>query len=536
VGAKIFLTFLASTFVLFFGITDIIRRLTGKDYVIKVGNNKIGPMEFKLEKSKRLNMLRNRGQDVDDKSLTANIIHQLIWENVIDQATKDFGIIVSDETLQKYISGMNMFRDKDGRFNARLLRGFLQQIQVGEAMFLESSRKDIKSALLKAPFAYISILPESEQFVRANVEKRSLSIVELKPSSFQINEKPTKEELEEFYNNNSDVFVIDETRSLRILELQESSIAKNITIPEDEIKEAYEQSSERDERSFDDMKKELESTLKDEKIQNEVNEITRKIEDALMAGTDVAEVAKQFSLNVITIDEVNPQNRNSKSKGDVIKLPYKDDVIAVAFSVDEGTDSSFSETLDADKNKIYWLLHVDRIVPKHVDTFENSSEKVTKAWIANKQHEKAREMASDFVTKVKEGSLLKQLASQNKKTLDETQPFDRFGKVQDEKNKKFSDVINNVYENAFELGKNEANYKEINESFFVYQVKDVITPKEIDKKDEEKYQQELRAAIVDDLYQQLVSFLSKREGLKINHELLKDINEEVTQESMDDIF
>ncbi|MDR1334562.1 MAG: SurA N-terminal domain-containing protein, partial [Holosporaceae bacterium] len=35
---KIFLSFLALSFVLFFGITTVIQKLRGKDYVVKIGN------------------------------------------------------------------------------------------------------------------------------------------------------------------------------------------------------------------------------------------------------------------------------------------------------------------------------------------------------------------------------------------------------------------------------------------------------------------------------------------------------------------
>ncbi|MDR0632090.1 MAG: SurA N-terminal domain-containing protein [Holosporaceae bacterium] len=532
---RIFLTLLALTFVLFFGISDVIRRLAGKDYVVKIGNVKINPFDLKNEKARRLGMLRGRVKDVNEKDLTANVLHQLIWENIVDQASREYGIIVSDETMKKYISGMSVFRDKEGRFNANMLRGFLQRIQVPEAMFLEASKKDIKNALIKAPFAYISVVGELDQFVRANLEKRKLSIVELRPSSFDISEIPTKEMLEEFYSNNPDLFTIEETRSFRILELGESLIEENIQIPEEEIKDAYDRSAEKEDRSYDNMKKELEANLKQEKIQSEINEVTRQIEDALMAGDDVAEVAKKFHLNVVAIESVSSDNKNERSN-EVIKLPYKDDVLAVAFSIDEGTDSSFSEALDEEKNKVYWLLHVDSIAPKHIATFEKSQDKVLKKWKINKQHEAALELASNFITQVKEGNDLEKLAKENGRVHSLTQSFDRYGKLEDEKNKNFKNTIEKIHEDAFALEKSEANFKEIDGVVVVYQVKNIISPKEIDQKDDAKYKNELRVEMIDDMYQQLVGYLSKKYEIKVNYELLKEINEEVNQNSLEEIF
>ncbi|MDR2107457.1 MAG: SurA N-terminal domain-containing protein, partial [Holosporaceae bacterium] len=353
---KIFLTILALTFVLFFGVSDVIRRLTGKDYVVKAGNCKISPAMLKNEKIKRISATPNRAADTDDKELTMSVMHQLIWESIIKQFSKDFGIAVSDETVKRYIGGMTLFRDKNGCFDAGMLRGFLQKINVSEAAFLESSRRDIREAMIRASFLYVSTAAGSEGFVQANLEKRIVSLVRLTPSSFSIRETPSEEVLKEFHAANPDLFATQEIRSFRVLELSESSVAQNVTVSEEEIREAYEVSAEKEERSFDDMKRGLADNLKQEKVQSEINDLTRRIEDALMAGEDIAETAKQFNLKVMTFKKVKADGKDEKSRPALKNLSYGDDVIAIAFSIDEGTDSSFSEALDNKKNKVYWSV------------------------------------------------------------------------------------------------------------------------------------------------------------------------------------
>jgi peptidyl-prolyl cis-trans isomerase D len=468
--------------------------------------------------------------------MAAKILHQLIWESVVDQAALEYGIIVSDVTIKKYISGMSMLRDKDGRFDANLLRGFLQRIKMPEAMFLESSKKDIKNKLIKTPFVYVSMVPEFNCFYQATLEKRTVFLVELNPNLFKVTETPSQEALKEFFDENVDLFTVEEARSFRVLELPESFLEKNIQISEDDLRDAYEHSPEKEDSSFENMKKELEANLKQEKLQSEANEITRQIEDALMAGDDVSEVAKKFGLNITVVEDVTASNKRGKSS-DVIQLPYKNDALAVAFSVDEGADSSFSESLDAKGNRVYWLLHVDSITPKHAADFENASADVLGEWTIRRQREKAEETAQDFVEKIKGGESLINLAKKKGLMGSETQPFDRFGKLSDEKNTKFKDIIGEIYEDSFILRKAEANYRMINGKAVVYQVNSTIVPKEIDKKDEEKYQKELRTGVVDDMYQQLVSYLSKEKyKVETNDELLKEIDEEVPPLSFDEIF
>jgi hypothetical protein len=475
-------------------------------------------------------MLQEHMQNMNDKDLTAVILHQLILENIVNQAADEYGIFVSDETIKNYIRGMNMFRNKDGSFNAHLLRGFLQRIHVPEAIFLESSKKDIKNMLIKFPFAYISTTPEFYLYMRVKQEKRNLFFVKLKPSSFKITEKPTRETLEEFYKNNPDLFTAEETRSFRILELRESFWEKSIQVSEDEIKEAYDRSTENDERPYEEMKAELESTLKQEKIQSAINDVMRQIEDALV-GDDVNDVVKKYNLNVISVENMNASGKDAKST--VTKLSYKDDVRVVAFSVDEGIDSSFSEAEDAQKNKVYWLLHMDKITPKHVVAYEESAAKVLSEWQTWRQREKAMGIAADLIAKAKEGNSLGKLAAARGLDSHITIAFDRSGQLPKGNVLKYEDIITAVHEDAFKLEKTEANYKEIGEDIVVYQVKDIISSTKIDPEDENTCRLELQSEIVDDMHQQLMDYLSKKYNVKINTEQLRGIDKDSNQNSLE---
>jgi hypothetical protein len=531
---KVFLMVLAVTFVFCFGLSSIIRKYTGKDYLVKIGNVKISLPMFNLEKAKKLNMLRNRSKDVDEKAESSSILHQIIWENVIDLATSDFGFIVSDETIKKYISGMYMFRDKDGRFNAEMLRGFLYKIQVPEPTFIEFSRKDIKNGLIKAPFRYISVQGELDHYIKSRLEKRVLSVVELKPDSFFINEKPSAQELETFFSENPDLFMVDETRSFKILEFMESKIEENIKITEDEMKEAYEISPERESRTYEEMKAEIEADLKQEKAQTEINEKTRQIEDSLMAGGNIEEVAKKFGLNLITVSDVTMTNN------DTLKVKYKNDVLIVAFSTEDGTDSSFSEAADEKGNKLLWLVHVDSITPKRIAEFAKVQNKIQKEWLRKKQMEKAIEIANSFVEQIKAGERLASLASKNAQTYSVTYSFDRNGdwegKRQEEANKndekapkkaprneKFDKIVSEMYKEAFLNSKKTAFFKEIDGVIVIAQVHEIIPAYAIDPNEREKLHASLIRETVEDLYQQLVGYLSKnRYEVKINHEMLKE--------------
>lgn len=535
IGVKIFLTILALTFVFCFGLPDVIRKLSGKDYLVKIGKVRISPAMFKQEKAKKFNMLKGSDRSIDEKSVTSSILHQIIWENIIDLASEDFGFIVSDSTMKEYIGGMHMFRDEQGRFSANLLRNLLYKLQIPEPMFLELSKKEIKSALIKAALKYVSISAEVDLYIGAHLEKRKLSLVELNPDSFEIKGKPSKDELREFHQNNPDSFMADELRSFRILELSESSLEKDIVISEEDLKDAYEYSPEKRERTYEEMKAELAINLRQERLQSKTNEIIRQIEDTLMTGENVENVAKKFNLKIINVENINAGNKNAKSQ-EVLKVPYKKDVMAVAFSIDEGADSSFSETQDDKKNRIFWLVHLDSITPKHVEELKKVSDKVLREWTKDQKHRKTLELADDFVAKMGDGGSLEKLAAEHGRICNVSQSFDRLGTASDHKNKKFADIIAAVHEEAFSKNKGEASRREINGKIVVYQVRDVIPEKQTDPPDATKYKAELSQEMTDDLYQQLVGYLSKKYKVTINYEMLKDSADTLDTSEFNEIF
>jgi hypothetical protein len=550
VVVKAFLVVLALTFVLFFGISDVIRRITGKDYILKIGNVKINPFEFKNEKARRLGLLRGRVQDLDDKNLTASILHQLIWENIIDQASMDYGLVISDEIMKKYISGMKMFRDKEGRFDSRLLRNFLQSIRVPETMFLESSKKSIQESLIKYPFSYISLETEQDIYRKAQQERRSLVTVDLNPALFKITDNPDTEVLERFYSANPELFMEEESRSLRILTFSEASVAKNVQVSDEELLDAYERAPERADRSFDDIKEELRANMKQDRVLSAVNEKTRVIEDALMAGETIEDVCGKHGLAIVTVDHVTANN-NSAESSRVLSVPYGGDVLSVAFSLDEGTDSSFSEGQDEKNHKLFWLVHLDKITPRHIMDFEKSTKRILEEWVKKERFESATKKALELIEKIKGGEILARLAAKNKYKITEIPAFDRTGTVeehpqqpgtkgkdkqkgqQDPRQKKIMEV---VCEDAFSMGVQEANSVTIDGHIVVYQVKTISYPKDIEKKETSQSNQRLLGEVVNDLFQQLVGHLSKKYKVSCNHELLKEINDDIDQNILDEIF
>ena len=532
VVVKALLGVLVLTFVFCFGISDIVKRCTGKDYLVKIGNIKITPTQFNIEKAKKLNLLRNKVNKIDEKTETINILHQLIWENIIDLAAKSFGFIVSDETIKRYIANMPMFRDKNGLFRPEALRAFLYKIQVPEELFIALSKKDIKNALIKAPFKYVSVHNELDHYVKSQQEKRMLSIVNIHPEHMPISDNPPEAELKEFHEQNPDLFMEPEARSFRLFELHEKNIEKNIAVSKEEMVDFYETSAEKESKTYDEMQEEIELELKQEKLQSNVDNIVRQIEDALTGGENIDDIAKKYDLVVknfsnITEDKTTPLQ----------EVSYKNDIVAVVFATDEGMDSSFSETINEKEEKVLWFVRVDEVIPKHVSDFSDVSKQVRKELVRKKKHASAIKLANTLVKQVNSDQSLSQVASKKGFLSSVTMPFDRSGNVvTDSKNNKHAAIISQLYGGAFSASKNKAFFREMNGSIIVYQVLGVVSKSVVDAKTRTKLHESLLQEMGDDLYQQLISYLSKRKHeVKVNYEMIEK-SENINFSEIEDMF
>lgn len=556
---KVLAGILAFTFLFCFGMFDVIRRWTGKDYVVKIGKVKISPVMFELEKAKRLNMLRAQGKTVDDKEANHSILHQIIWETVIDQAATDFGFKVSDGTIRNYIAGMSIFHDDKGRFNPFALRRFLGAIRVPEPLFIELSRKDIKNALVQAPLRYVSVNKLLDHHIRANMEKRTMAAVEIDPNSIKIAEKADESELMEFYEHNPKLFMVDETRSFSVVTMSEDEIAKSVEISEEEKQEYYETSPDREERTYEEMKAEIEAEIHQNKLQVAVDDFTRQVEDAIMGGEELPAVAKKFGLHITKIKDATALNGEKKVKAALGDISYAGDTVKVAFATEDNGDSSFSEALNKDKKRILWLIHVDSITSKHVAKFESVKKKVRGEWLKKQRHDKAEELAKTLCDEVKEsGKSLAEVAADHdlKLLFRNTKPFDKDGnlilekkpkakkdeakgkdKDKDKENaesekkeeepkktpeeERMESISKEFASQIFANGTKAAFWNEKDGKLYAVQLRDVIPAGEISEEEQNKQHIELAKRIVDDIHQQLVRYFSGiKYEIKINHELM----------------
>ena len=187
--------------------------------------------------------------------------------------------------------------------------------------------------------------------------------------------------------------------------------------------------------------------------------------------------------------------------------------------------AAFSEAKNSDQKIVLWLVHVDKITPKHKQPFEKIRDKVVAEWKSIKLKEQAIKHATEMISKASANTTLRQVLTTEGYPPKESQPFNRLGEIKraDTKN----DMIQAICDDVFAMNLGETRYKEHNGKIIVFQSVKIERSKTKDEKKINAWKRELHSAITNDLFQQLMGYMSSQYKISINYDVLKEIDEPV---------
>lgn len=515
VFVKGFLGLIAFTFLFFFGMSDVIRKYTGKDYVVKIGDVKIGPNLLKFECSKRSQRLKNMGIN-DENAILGVVVNQLIDEHLVNEMAKFSGIFVSEKLVKTYIRSIPEFvNTKTGQFNKTAVRNFMAAMHLPEEAFIEFIKRNIQQNLLVAPLSQVSYIAALPTYISANLEKRNIKYAVISPDNIALDKVINDVELESFFDQNKDKFMEPETRDFTLLILNENKIAESIDILEEDVKREYAESGETEE--YDIVHDRIRNNLKNAELEAKLEDLKRNIEDDLTAGVSCKDLSEKYKLEIssfkkIKADYVTPAGYKNA------ELPFMKEVVSVAYQTDLNQDSSFVESFDRNNKKVYWILHNDNIVPEHVADYSNVKTKVIDEYIKVITDSKLANIVRSYVDKINEGNVIDFVVKNHKITA-----MDLIGRNDTPLSEKIKKAKFNekVLEKIFALTPLKAGYEKINDGYVIFQVTSVVDEKDIKKEAIEKYTQKLSQEMNADLMQQLKTYFLKKFEVKINKELLK---------------
>ncbi len=258
--------------------------------------------------------------------------------------------------------------------------------------------------------------------------------------------------------------------------------------------------------------KEIKKELKRNLIEEAIYKIATQIDDDIAGGKNISEIAKDYNLKINSITNVNKKSLNSKGKNPIKELPIYEQILEMAFELEENVLSQMLETED---NK-FIIVNTDKIFSARIQPLEDVKDKVLKRWVTNKKTAALSDKALEILEEIETNSNFNALAKRLGKEIVTTKPIKR-------NNKKTNIYIVNA---LFNLTKHH-DITSISSNKAVTILKlDSIEYKKSDKPDVAQFksiEKELTKNLQQDILQQFRTNLMNKYDVTINEDLISKL-------------
>lgn len=253
VASKIILTIVIISFVLFWGIGDVLRGGSKSD-VARVGNQSINRAFFARSLQQAIHQVEEKThKKMDSETIFASglvpfVLNELIQGILLDQEAERLGLMVPDASLRETVQSINFFQDQKGNFSREKLQDFLTQSRLSERKFIETLSQDLRRQqllqnLFTKPLANRTWSPRvlSEIMTHYGFDIRRVQLCTLLDEEIGPLSHPSKEDLRKFYEKEAEDFVIPEKRTFSVAWLDPKKKESHPKIPLERIKKFYEE-------------------------------------------------------------------------------------------------------------------------------------------------------------------------------------------------------------------------------------------------------------------------------------------------------
>lgn len=511
--AKIILGLVSLSFVLFWGISDVIRKLTHADRVVSVDGGGSVPIEAFQVAYQRNYMLFSKALSsrMDEAHaqtvILQSTISQYVGELLTDVVLDDYGLLVNEDVVRYMVARNPQFAGEDGRFSKIKFNEFLRSRQTTEQQFVSSLSSEAKAVMLRAPIniAYQMPLTLAKMLKAAEDESRSVRMYKVTLSDVKDFPKPDETVLKEFYEKKKEsLFVMPEYRVIDVFHFNESEIQLPVELKE--VQDLYDKRKKEEglEEGFDEVKADLEKELQQDKNYALLSDVTKELEDRVNSKSGYEDILKKYSFVHHERIELNKNNLGKDGKK-AITQPYVDQAVVAAFDTSTNDEVNFG-----DIGAGVWLLvkpvSVERARVLNYD--EISPKNLYEAWNKDKKMSTMKEMATNLVNDINSGKNvsmryadLSPLIRMDIKALPEGINADLFGEI-------------------FKLEEGKACQSMLKDHYVVVKLLKRESPG-VTNEEARDYRAYVASQLENDAYTGLINFYRSNHPVKINTEIIK---------------
>ena len=389
---KIILTITALSFMSLFGVSGYINTANSNKPVIKVDDLEISQSEFnyllqkELSKLKDTDTLDQEQAEARKAEISAELAKIKLDDLLLENTMKKYNVDVTDGLVSQIIQISPQFLN-NGKFDREMYKWYLNRNNMSEQDLVAEIKRNIGRKILVetqvAGFNVPQVLQTQMQKVLG--QRRTFKYIKLIANNAKIDRQPSKEELDQYYEDFNEEFRVPEKRDITILSLPLETIEKSIDVSDDEINTYYKEHIE-----------EYEQPEKRHVLQMAFeNEEDAKKAKAELAGKDFMTVAKE-----------NEQSEEDTDFGAVAKSDLSDELADVVFSLAKGQVSQPEKI-----NGSWQILKVTEIEPANIMPREQADAQIKKTI----QEERAYDGSYELMTKLEDqlgaGATLQEIAN-----------------------------------------------------------------------------------------------------------------------------
>ena len=227
------------------GIGDIFRGY-GANALASVGRTEIGVETFRRAYQQRIYEIQQRSRGFTSEQarligIDKQVLNQLVAEAALDAEARRLGLSVSAEDVARQLAENAAFRGADGRFNRQAFDGYLREVGLNEAGFIQQQRQATLRQQLAEAVAGGFAAPRAmlEMLHRYRAEERTISYVTVPGSIPSALPAPSEEQLKALHEQRKGAFRAPEYRSFTALVLSPAEFAEGVTVSDAELRQAY---------------------------------------------------------------------------------------------------------------------------------------------------------------------------------------------------------------------------------------------------------------------------------------------------------
>jgi len=258
-------------------------------------------------------------------------------------------------------------------------------------------------------------------------------------------------------------------------------------------------------KSLDEVRDQMRTEVANTRLGVEIQRIHDLVDEARLAGTDVAKIAEDLKISYRQIEAVDRQGRSPDGET-VINGSDAERILNIAFEAIVGVENEVIERTD----RGYAWVDLQSITKPKQQTFEEVKDDVAEAWRRDQANADLRARAQKLVDRMAGGESLEAIAKDAELELQTSEPFKR--------NERPQGLPPAAVAQAFTLDVNGGSNALApgNEARVVFQVIEIAAPTALDDDARETEAERLRAELQSDIIQQYLTKLQADIGVTIN--------------------